>query len=269
MPAKKQIFVIGLDEFNVSLLKQLPEAEECDFLPAVKFTEMRGTKRISVNALISKASERIDKSGRIDGIITYFDFPASLMVPVLAEKYGLPGTSVESVLKCEHKYWSRIEQRKAIPDAIPLFKAFDPFNENAWNHIGFEPPFWIKPIKSYHSYLAYKIDDERSFRQAMEEVRAEIRYITDPFCELLRDCGAPDSIFSMEETMFAETQLRGHQATVEGYVYDNQVVIYGIVDTIKAKNYPSLARYVYPSSHPNEVQYRMADLSRVWWNKSA
>lgn len=262
MADKKQIFVIGLDDFNLSLLKHLPEAAECDFRPAVKFNEMRGVERLSVKALIKKACERIDAAGRIDGVITYFDFPASLMVPFIAEKYGLPGTSVESVLKCEHKCWSRREQKKVIPHAIPDFSAFDPFDEHAWDRIGFNPPFWIKPIKSYHSYLAYKINDKHSFDEALEEVREHIQYIAEPFFELIQDCGVPENISSMKETMFAETEISGHQATVEGYVYDHQVVVYGIIDTIKAEKYPSLASYLYPSSHPHEVQYRMADLAR-------
>ena len=262
MTEKKQIFVIGLDDFNLSLLKHLPEAAECDFRPAVKFNEMRGVERPSIKELIRKAYERIDQARKIDGIITYFDFPASLIVPIIAEKYGLPGTSVESVLKCEHKYWSRREQKKAIPHAIPDFKAFDPFDDDAWDCIGFKPPFWIKPIKSYHSYLAYKITDKESFDEAIAEVREHIQYIAEPFCELLKDCGVPESISSMKETMFAETQISGHQATVEGYVHDYQVMVYGIIDTMKAKDYPSLASYLYPSSHPHEVQYRMADLAR-------
>lgn len=262
MADKKQIFVIGLDDFNLSLLKHLPEAAECDFRPAVEFNEMRGVDRLSVKGLIQKAYERIDQARKIDGIITYFDFPASLIVPIIAEKYGLPGTSVESVLKCEHKYWSRREQKKAIPHAIPDFKAFAPFDDDAWDCIGFKPPFWIKPIKSYHSYLAYKITDKESFDEAIAEVREHIQYIAEPFCELLKDCGVAESISSMKETMFAETQISGHQATVEGYVHDHQILVYGIVDTIKAKEYPSLASYLYPSSHPHEVQYRMADLAR-------
>ncbi len=198
MAEKKQIFVIGLDDFNLSLLKHLPEAAECDFRPAVKFNEMRGVERLSVKDLIRKAYERIDQARKIDGIITYFDFPASLIVPIIAEKYGLPGTSVESALKCEHKYWSRREQKKAIPHAIPDFKAFDPFDDDAWDCIGFKPPFWIKPIKSYHSYLAYQITGKESFDEAIAEVREHIQYIAEPFCELLKDCGVPESISSTE-----------------------------------------------------------------------
>jgi len=262
MPDKKNVFVIGLDEFNLSLLNHLPEAEYCNFPAAVKFSEMRGRDHISVKTLIKKARERIDKAGKIDGIITYFDFPASLLVPIIAEKYSLPGTPVESVLKCEHKYWSRLEQEKVIPGAIPDFVAFDPFDQHAWSRIDFKPPFWIKPIKSYHSYLAYRIGNEKSFHDAMREIREQIHYLAEPFKDLLRECGVAASLSPMKETMFAEKEISGHQVTVEGYVHNNKVLVYGIVDTIKEKHYPSLARYVYPSSQPYEVQFRMADLSK-------
>ncbi len=259
---KKNVFVIGLDEFNLSMLNHLPEADYCRFLPAVKFEEMRGVDQISIDDLIKTADKRIDQAGTIDAVITYFDFPASLMMPVIAKKYNLHGPSIESVLKCEHKYWGRLEQKKVVPGAIPSFKAFDPNDKKAWQKIDFKPPFWIKPVKSYHSYLAYQITDEDSFRKAIAEVKENIGYFTEPFCELLKKYNVPDKLSPMNKTMFAETQIGGLQGTVEGYVYDDEVIIYGIVDTIKEKDCPSLARYKYPSTFPYEVQYRMAELSR-------
>lgn len=46
------------------------------------------------------------------------------MVPLLAERHGLPHVPLEAVLKCEHKYWSRIEQRE-VADEIPNFGIVD------------------------------------------------------------------------------------------------------------------------------------------------
>ncbi|WP_262511932.1 hypothetical protein [Marinilabilia rubra] len=39
---KKQVFVIGLDDFNLKKLHRLHEASECDFLPALRIDEIRG-----------------------------------------------------------------------------------------------------------------------------------------------------------------------------------------------------------------------------------
>jgi len=262
MAKKKNVFVIGLDDFNLEKLERLPEAKECRFLPAVKFSEIRGVEDFSIPELLELASKRVDEAGHIDAVVSYFDFPGSVLVPIIAEKYGLPGPSLKSVMRCEHKYCSRKAQHKVIPDNIPAFKAFDPFDDNAFEKIGFKPPFWIKPIKSYHSYLAYRIKNKTHFNECLEEVREHIDYISEPFSYIIKTYDMPENITENRNRMFAETPISGHQCTVEGYVYDHEVAIYGVIDSITEKEYPSFARYQYPSSHPYEVQYRMSDLAR-------
>jgi hypothetical protein len=260
---KKKIFVIGLDEFNLEKLKNLPEAEECEFLPALKFDEIRGVEDYSIPVLLKKIDKRIEKAGHIDGVVTYFDFPCSVLVPIIAEKYNLPGPGLENIMKCEHKYWSRQEQHQVIPDNIPEFKAFDPCNENAYDEIGFTPPFWIKPIKSYHSYLAYQIKNKAHFYECLKEAQEYIDYMVEPFTWIISEYDLPKHIKKLKETMFAETEVSGNQCTVEGYIYDGEVMIYGVIDSINYDNHPSFARYEYPSLLPYEVQYRMSELSRL------
>ena len=262
MAKKKKIFVVGLDDFNLSLIKQLPEFKESKILPAIRFNEIRGVEEFSITELMKKTDERIKKEGGIDAVVSYLDFPGSVMVPIIAEKYKLPGPSLESVMKCEHKYWSRMEQNKVIPDNMPKFKAFNPFDDKAYEKIGFKPPFWIKPIKSYHSYLAYKIKSKEHFYECMKNVCDHIDYMVEPFSYIVSKYGMPKKISELKEKMFAETPISGYQCTVEGYAFDGEVVIYGLVDSISHEKYPSFARYQYPSNLPYEIQYRMSDLSR-------
>lgn len=262
MSHKKQVFVVGLDEFNLEKLQRLPEASECDFHSAIDIQEMRGVEKLDIKALIDKAFERIDRHGSIDAIVSYYDFPGSTILPIIAEKYKIPAPSLESIMKCEHKYWSRLEQSKVIPRSIPVFKAFDPFEKKAYQRIELIPPFWIKPIKSYRSVLAYRINSEYQFDEIIKEVRKQVNYIAEPFNYLFQAYNLPHEFASMEETMIAETPITGHQCTVEGYVHDGEVVIYGIVDSVTDGMHNSFTRYEYPSSLPQEIQFRMADLAR-------
>jgi len=262
MDKKKKVFVVGLDEFNLSLIKQLPECKDCNIIPAVKFSEMRGVEDFSIPDLLKKTEERVKKEGGIDAVVSYFDFPGSIMVPIIAQKYDLIGPDLESVMKCEHKYWSRTEQHKAIPGNIPEFKAFDPFDEQAYDKIDFKPPFWIKPIKSYHSFLAYKIKDKKHFYECMEEAREHIDYIVEPFNYILSEYGMPKKLSESKEQMFAETPISGKQCTVEGYAFNDDVVIYGLVDSVTHEKYSSFTRFEYPSNLTFEIQYRISDLSR-------
>ena len=262
MNEKKQVFVVGLDDFNLKKLQRLPEASECDFLPAIEYQEMRGVQNYDMKALIDKAFQRIDQHGKIDAIVTYYDFPGTNLVPIIADHYRLIAPTLESVLKCEHKYWSRLEQNKVIPRSIPVFAAFDPFDEGAYQKIEMIPPFWIKPIKSFRSFLAYKINSEHQFNEYMKEVREHIDYMSEPFNYIFRNYELPREYAQMKETMIAESPITGHQCTIEGYVYDGEVVIYGIVDSVREADRSSFAQYEYPSSLPQEIQFRMADLAR-------
>src|SRR4030095_11689641 len=59
-----------------------------------------------------------------DGVIATEDYPAALVASILARALNLPGPSPESVLLCQHKYYSRLIQQKIIPDAVPPFDLF-------------------------------------------------------------------------------------------------------------------------------------------------
>jgi biotin carboxylase len=165
-------------------------------------------------------------------------------------------------MKCEHKYWSRLEQNKVIPLSLPKFAAFDPFDKKAYQKIEMIPPFWIKPIKSYRSFLAFRINSEFQFNEYMEEVRQHINFMSEPFHEIFQNYHLPREYAEMKETMIAETPITGHQCTIEGYVYDGEVVVYGIIDSVVEEDRSSFTRYEYPSSLPQEIQFRMADLAR-------
>ena len=258
---KKQIFVIGLDEFNMKKLQNLPDADRYEFHPALEVSEMRQIEKYDMNELINLCTKRIEENGKIDAIVSFYDFPGTTLLPIIAEKYQLPGPSLESIMKCENKFWSRLEQSKVIADHIPVFKAFNPFKEDVYKEIGIIPPYWIKPIKSFRSFLAYQIGGEAMFYEAMEEVKKHIHFISEPFNDLMREYGMPEEFAEMEELCIAESPISGHQCTVEGYVHNGRVVVYGIVDSIREEDRSSFSRYEYPSSLPQEIQFRMADVT--------
>lgn len=259
---KKQVFIVGLDDFNLEKLNNLPEAEHYDFHAALHISEMRDVEQFDMDKLLELSFERIDKHGKIDGIASYYDFPGTMLVPIIAEKYGLPGPTLESVAKCENKYWSRLEQNKVIAKHIPQFKAFDPSDEDAFEKISMITPYWIKPIKSFRSFLAYQINGEAQFYTNMEEVRKHIDFLSEPFNHLMKKYNMPEEFTDIPERCIAESSITGHQCTVEGYVSNGNVVVYGIVDSIREGDRSSFSRYEYPSSLPQEIQFRMADVSR-------
>ncbi len=259
---KKQVFVIGLDDFNKTKLENLPIASQCDFLPALHISEMRQVEQLDVEQLMDLCFERIDANGHIDAIVSYFDFPGTTLVPIIAEKYNIPGPTLESVLKCENKFWSRLEQGKVIPEHIPVYRAFDPFDDEAFHKIEMIAPYWIKPIKSFRSFLAFKINGEHQFYESTREIQQHIDFISEPFNKIMRKFDVPQEFSEMKETCIAESLLTGHMCTLEGYAHQGRVVVYGIVDSVREEDRSSFSRYEYPSSLPQEVQFRMADVAR-------
>ncbi len=259
---KKQVFIIGLDEFNLKKLNNLPEGSDCEFHSALDISEIRNVKKYDMEKLVNLCFERIDNHGKIDAIASYYDFPGTVLVPVIAQKYNLPGASLESVLKCEHKFWSRIEQQKVIPDHIPMFRAFDPFDNESYDKLEMIPPFWIKPNKSFRSFLAFRISSEPDYYENLKTIQKHIHFMTEPFQKLMQMYDIPEEVSEMKETCIAETMISGHQCTLEGYVYNGNVVSYGIVDSLREENRSSFSRYEYPSVLPQEIQFRMADVTR-------
>lgn len=261
--AKKNVFIVGLDEFNLKKLERLPQAQECEFHAALDISDIRNVEQYDIPALVEKAAAAMEAcKGSVDAVASYYDFPGTLIVPILAERFGLPGPRLEAVLKCENKYWSRLEQYKVIPENIPQFRAFDPFDESAFGKLELLPPFWIKPIKSFRSFLAFQINDERQFNEVMQTCREKGGMMTKPFQELMDTYGMPPEIAQMRESFIAESPIGGWQCTLEGYSHEGKVAVYGVVDSVTAQDSSSFSRYEYPSSLPLEIQHRMMDVAR-------
>ncbi|MEA1910140.1 MAG: ATP-grasp domain-containing protein [Spirochaetota bacterium] len=261
---KKNVFIIGLDDFNLEKLNRLPQAEECSFHSALDYKDMRNFEAFkNVAGLIEKAISTMENfEGSVDAVASYWDFPGTVMVPILAERFGLPGPSLESILKCENKYWSRMEQQKAIDEYIPRYQVFDPFDDNAFEKLDILPPFWIKPIKSFRSFLAFQINGERQFNEVMEVCREKGGMMNEPFQHIMDTYHMPAEISQMKESFIAESPIGGWQCTLEGYVHNGKVLVYGIVDSVREQDSSSFSRYQYPSSLPLDIQHRMIDVIR-------
>ncbi|MFO7981954.1 MAG: ATP-grasp domain-containing protein, partial [Desulfuromonadales bacterium] len=198
-----------------------------------------------------------------DAIIGFWDFPVSLMQPILAGRFGTVSPSLESVFKCEHKYWSRLEQQKAIPDCVPRFTRFDPFDDHALEKIDLDFPFWVKPFKSYGSYLGFRIGNQKDFRRATKIIRRKIGRFSEPFRHFMGFVDLPEEIAEAgSESCLAEEIISGQQCTVEGYVCRGEVHVYGVVDSYRFANRSSFFRYHYPSRLPHPIKEQMIDATR-------
>lgn len=262
---RRNIFVLGLDDFNRYELQSIREAEYCNFHRLLDYTEI--VKPISgsydFEILRQKAEQQLAEfDGSIDGIVAFWDFPSSSMAGVLRNAHKLPGPSNEAIARCEHKYWSRLEQREVVPDLIPDFCAVDPFADDPLAQVTIDFPFWIKPVKAHSSRLGFRIRNAAELKLHLPEIRQGIGFFGYPFDAYLQHVDVPEGVRPITGNWcIAEGMISaGQQCTLEGYVYGGEVVIYGIVDSIRTGRLrTSFGRYQYPSQLPRNVQHRMIE----------
>ncbi|MBC7301001.1 MAG: hypothetical protein H5T78_08605 [Nocardia sp.] len=201
--------------------------------------------------------------GEVDAIIAHWDFPTSVIVPILAREWNLPSPSLDSVLRCEHKLWSRVLQRECVPECVPEFSAFDPFDPYALAAIDVGFPFWVKPVKSHSSQLGFEVHDPDEFAAATEIIRAEIGRIADPFDQALAHVTMPEEIrVAGARTCLAEQIVTGTQAAPEGSMAGGEYQVHGMFDMRKDATGHSFAHLDYPArTVPKAVQQRMIEVT--------
>jgi len=263
----RNVFVIGLNDLNAQRLKRLRGVEDIEFHGLVEPAKVYDTQEFDIPEMLADSEKVLDNfDGSIDAIVGYMDFPVSTMLPILCDKYGTRNASLEALLKCEHKFWSRQVMREVIPEHTPAFTAFDPFDDKALSKIGdadLRFPFFVKPIKSSGSRLGFRIDSPEDFDYAIERLRAEIGQISEPFNHVLDRADLPEDIREVNGGYcMAERIIGGRQCTVEGYVHEGEVVPYGTVDSIRYPQVLSFFYYFYPSKLPRRVQDQMYDITR-------
>lgn len=201
----------------------------------------------------------------IDGAASSSDYPGCLVAAAVAHELGLPGPAPRAVLTCSHKYYSRVAQAEAAPEAVPGFGLVNVERLEGGRVVGHDGrelayPLFVKPVKSWFSQYARRCDTaEELVRFATSpEVRAHLTGFVGPFNQLLArytDFGHHGG------HLLAEECLSGTQVTLEGYVHGGKVRVLGIVDSVMYPGTICFQRFDYPSRLPAEAQARMVDVA--------
>lgn len=256
----RNIVVLGLDEGNLAMMRRLPGADELAFHQLMTIEELQ-VGDIPIGELLSEAERRLSAFDEpIDAIIGYWDFPVSTMVPLLCARFTERCPGLEAVLKCEHKYWSRLEQRAAI-DEYPPFAVVDLDDPVLDPAVGY--PSWLKPVKSFSSDLAFEVTSDEEFTAAVKEIREGVARVGEPFQYLLDQADLPPEVAEIGgQAALAEKALSGDRAAVEGYCLGDKVEIHGVLDSLIYPGVSSFLRHQYPSQLPARLQERLADVSK-------
>lgn len=266
----QHIYVIGLDEFNLEKLERLSEHGDYRFHELLSRDRVKAVEGggLSMAQLHDEARDVLRGAEQIDALVGYWDFPVQTMVPLLCREFKLPGPTLESVLRCEHKFWGRLEQSRIVPDVTPDFQLFDPRDDDPLEDLDMDYPFWVKPIKGTNSLLNFYTENETDFQNALLRLRDEVDVFAEPFDYLLKQAELPREVAWVKgHHCLAEAPLSGRQCTVSGYVANGKATVYGVIDSVNYDevdgyaDYSSFLCYQYPSSLPAKIQARLRELS--------
>jgi hypothetical protein len=196
------------------------------------------------------------------GVVGIDDFPACLLAALVAETFGFPHPSVESVFLCQHKYYSRLWQREAAPEATPRFHVVDIARPPAPSEIPLPFPVFVKPVKSYLSILARRLETFQDLTRVIAEAPPRLGPVAR-MLDALVEVSSLDRQFRAvpASSLLLEEPISGQQVTLDGYAYRGRTVPLGVVDSVFFPGTLSFARFEYPSRLPPRVQERMGQIA--------
>lgn len=204
---------------------------------------------------IDRLVEKYRRIG-IDGVVSNNEQFGTLIAAVVARRLGLPGADPLAIITAQHKYYSRMVQRQAVPEATPPFAVF-PYEvrDPAELAIGF--PCFVKPVKATFSVLARQVDDFAALQAHLRFRPLEkflIKRLLKPFNDLLPVyADLPVDACNM----IAEGLLEGEQVNVDGFVDRGRVTFLGMVDEVMYPGTHAFMRFEYPSRLGPDTQAKI------------
>lgn len=200
------------------------------------------------------------KKHQINGIISTDDYPGSLFQSIIAKEVGFIAPSPQSVVLCQHKYLSRKTQKKHVPHATPnAYFITAQCKDELQSMPSF--PFFIKPVKACFSIGAQKISSHI-------ELKSYLRDQTFPelFSQPLQWAIKQYTNFTFPAHGYvAEDFIEGDtQVTIEGYAFEGNIYLRGIVDSIMYPGTLSFKRFEYPSRLPTNIQEEIKHLAQTY-----
>jgi hypothetical protein len=202
------------------------------------------------------------RRAHFQGVVGIDDFPACMLAALVAERFGFPFPSFESLFLCQHKYYARLRHRETVPKSTPHFHLVDPSRPPAPSNIPLSFPVFVKPVKSYLSILARRLETFQDLTRAIAEAPLRLGPVARMF-DALVGVSALDRKFRdiPASALLLEEPLSGRQVTLDGYAYRGRVVPLGVVDSIFFPGTLSFERFDYPSRLPPPVQERMGRIA--------
>lgn len=210
-----------------------------------------------VDALARRAGQR-----GWQAVASHHEQFGALAAALLAERLGWPGTPVNAILACQHKFYARQVLQGVAPEANPEFRLLDA-EYGAPIPGGLSYPAFVKPVKAAFSVLARQVDTHEQLHAHTRFGRWElwvIRRLVEPFDRMAKQrlgAGVPTA-----HRMLLETPVHAPQYNLDGYVFDGIVQPIGVVDAVMYPHTQAFMRHQLPTRLSPSVQARALDVAR-------
>jgi biotin carboxylase len=186
----------------------------------------------------------------------------ALAAALLAERMGWPGTPVNAILACQHKFYARQVLQRVAPEANLDFALMDA-EYGAPVPRGIAYPRFVKPVKAAFSVLARRVDSYEELHHHTRFGAWElwvIRRLVEPFERLARARLGAD--LPSAHRMLLEAPAQAEQFNLDGYVFNGQTHAVGVVDATMFPGTQAFMRHEVPTRLPSAVQARALDVAR-------
>ncbi|MFK7965086.1 MAG: acetyl-CoA carboxylase biotin carboxylase subunit family protein [Burkholderiaceae bacterium] len=198
---------------------------------------------------------------RLSAVLSHEEQFGALAAALVAEELGLPGTPVNAILKLQHKLICRNIIERVAPECNIGYGTLDCELGQLPTDVKLNYPVFCKPVKASFSVLARRLD---SHEDLLNHVRFKpfekhiIERLVKPFddiCQRRLDAPVDARSLLMEENYLAE------QFNLDGYVYQGQPRLLGVVDEVMYPDTQAFLRFAYPSKLKPSVRQRAFDVA--------
>lgn len=197
----------------------------------------------------------------LEGVVSNHEQFGALAAAMMASRLGLPGTSPEAIIACQHKLYCRRMLERAAPEAnLPSFLL--PCEIGGAPPEGLAYPLFVKPIKAAYSVLARRVENREQLARHIAFGPLEawiIRRLVRPFDTVARRVPGLDT---EAHRMIAEQPVVGPQFNLDGYLHRGELRPLGVVDELMYSGTQAFLRFAYPSRLAPEAQARAVDVAR-------
>jgi hypothetical protein len=214
-----------------------------------------------LEAFAARQAQRARRRGWA-GVVSHHEQFGALAAALVAESAGLPGTTPEAVIACQHKLHARRVLQQVCPEANVTFSELDACYGGPIPS-GLAYPKYVKPVKAAFSVLARAVRHAHELHQHTRFGRRElwvIQRLVEPFERVAQrrmpSCGSA-------HRMMLEEPVRGAaQYNLDGYVFNGRLHVLGIVDAVMYPGTQAFMRWDMPSRLGAAAAERAAGVAR-------